>query len=315
MLASAGIAVLSHQTASASVPWRPSQPITIYQPFPAGGTTDVHMRFLAERVSKKFGQTVNVVPKPGAAGTLAAAQLTSAKPDGYSLAVITTNSLHYPHYQKTTWHPLESFTYVIGLGDFVMGIVVPTSSPWKDIGSFIEAGKREPGRYTYGTSGLGGGGHLVGIAIGQKTGAKFELIPYKGSAEWLLALLNGEVNAVIASGFWTDAVDNGRARVLAFATEARYAKYPNVPTLSESGVPVELINPYGLVGPSGMPDNIINTLHDAFRSATDDPEYLPLLGRFGVAPWHRSPADFRAYFTKHFGEVRPLLVQSGLVKD
>lgn len=312
-IAAAG--VLFSPTLRAQPNWRPKQPITIYQPFAAGGTTDVHLRFLGERASKMLGQPVIVVAKPGAAGTFAASQLLTAKPDGYTLACMTINSLHYPYYQETSWDPIRDFTYIIGLADFTQAVVVPADAPWKTIEDFIAAGKREPEKYTYGTSGVGGSGHLVGIEIEQATGAKFTQVPYKGSAEWLFALLSGQISSVIGSGYWGETVNAGKARLLAVVSDRRYAKYPDVPTLIERGIAVSRISPYGIVGPKGMPDEIVNALHEAFKEGMSDPGYEDMLGRFVVAPWYRSPADFRSFFEKYWEEAGPIIKRTGLSKS
>jgi tripartite-type tricarboxylate transporter receptor subunit TctC len=292
--------------------WRPEQPITLYGPFNAGGTFDVHLRYLAERASKTLGQPIIVAPKPGAAGTLAGTLLLNAKPDGYTLGCITINSLHYPHYNKTTWDPIRDFTYIIGLAELSQGIVVAADAPWKTIEEFIEAGKKEPDKYTYGTSGIGSSGNLVGDGIDQATGAKFLHVPYKGAAEWLFALTSGQVNAVIATGFWSETVNSGKARLLAVASDERLGPYPDVPTLKERGIPVVRISPYGIIGPKDMPKSIVLALHDAFKAGTNDPSYKPMLDRFMAVPWYKSPEEFRAFFTKYFADVGPSIKRSGL---
>ena len=122
--------------------WKPERPIVIYNPFAAGGATDIHLRFLAEKMSKMLGQQVVVEIKAGAAGTLAPAALMTARPDGHALACMSINSLRYPHYQQVPWHPLRDFTYISGLSAYTIGIVVRADSPWKTIEDLIAAGKK-----------------------------------------------------------------------------------------------------------------------------------------------------------------------------
>ncbi len=152
--------------------WKPEKPITIYNPFAAGGVTDVHIRMLGETVSKVLGQQVIVDVKAGAAGTLAPAMLLNAKPDGQTLACMSINSLRYPHYQKTNWDPLKDFTYISGLSGYTMGIVVKSTAPWQTLEELIAAGKKEPEKYNFGTSGIGGTGQLMMIEVEQATGAQ-----------------------------------------------------------------------------------------------------------------------------------------------
>ncbi len=132
--------------ASAQPRWKPEKPITIYNPFAAGGVTDVHMRLLAEAVGKILGQQIIIDIKPGAAGTLAPAMLLNAKPDGYTLAVMSINTLRYPHYQQTNWNPLTDFTYITGLSGYTMGIVVRSDSPWKTFRGHDRRRQEGPGQ-------------------------------------------------------------------------------------------------------------------------------------------------------------------------
>ena len=233
--------------------WKPEKPITIYNPFAAGGVTDVHIRMLGETVTKVLGQQVIVDVKAGAAGTLAPAMLLNAKPDGQTLACMSINSLRYPHYQKTNWDPLKDFTYISGLSGYTMGIVVKSTAPWQTLEELIAAGKKEPEKYNFGTSGIGGTGQLMMIEVEQVTGAKFTHVPYKGGAEWMQALLSDQVHFLADAAQWAPFVDNGQCRILAMATEQRIAKYKDAPTLIERGINVVGQSPYGIVGPKGMP--------------------------------------------------------------
>lgn len=134
----AAAALAAPTVARSQSKWKPEKPITIYNPFAAGGVTDVHLRLLAETVGKSLGQQVIVDVRAGAAGTLAPAMLMNAKPDGQSLAVMSINSLRYPHYQQVNWDPLKDFTYICGLSAYTMGIVVRSDSPWKTFEDMID---------------------------------------------------------------------------------------------------------------------------------------------------------------------------------
>ncbi len=294
--------------------WKPDRPITIYNPFAAGGATDIHLRFLAEKMGKMLGQQVVVEIKAGAAGTLAPAALMTVRPDGHALACMSINSLRYPHYQQVSWHPLRDFTYISGLSSYTMGIVVRSDAPWKTIEDLFEAGKREPDKYTYGTSGVGGSGNLMMIEVDQTLGARFTHVPYKGGAEWVPALLGGHVHFLADAAQWAPNVDAGQFRLLAMATEQRIPKYANIPTLRERGINVIAHSPYGLVGPKDLPAGIVQTLHEAVTEATNDPGLQPLLDRYIQVPWRRNPAEYRAYAENYFNTIKPLLIKAGLAK-
>jgi tripartite-type tricarboxylate transporter receptor subunit TctC len=294
--------------------WKPERPITIYNPFAAGGATDLHLRFLAEKASKILGQQVVVEVKAGAAGTLAPAQLLTARADGHAVACMSINSLRYPHYQQVAWHPLRDFTYITGLSGYTIGIVVRADSPWKTIEDLIAAGKKEPEKYTFGTSGVGGSGQLMMIEVDQVTGAKFTHVPYKGGAEWMPALMGGHIHFLADAAQWAPFVDQGQCRILAMATEQRIPKYPDAPTLKERGINAIAHSPYGLVGPKDLPAHITQALHEAFTEATNDPGMQPILDRYIQVPWRKNPAEFRAYAESYFNGVKPLLIKAGLAK-
>ncbi len=294
--------------------WKPDKPVTIYNPLAAGGVADVHLRFLGERMGRKWGTQVIVDVKAGAAATLAAAQMVNTKPDGYTIACMTINSLRYPHYQTAAWHPLRDFSYIVGLSEFTFGVVVKADSPYQTIQELIEAGKREPEKLNYGTSGVGGTGHLLMIETEQATGARFTHIPYKGGAEWMPALLGGHIQFVPDGAAWAPFVENGQVRILAMATEKRFGKYPDKPTLVESGINAVAVSPYGLVGPRDLPQPVIMALHDAVKEAMADPGHQALLDRFIQEPWYRDPAAYRAFAEKYYVDVKPMLIKAGLAK-
>jgi tripartite-type tricarboxylate transporter receptor subunit TctC len=294
--------------------WKADKPITIYNPFAAGGGTDIHIRLLGETAGPILGQPILVDSRPGAAGTLAPALLLNAKPDGHQIACMSINSLRYPHYQPTNWNPVRDFTYIIGLSGYTIGIVVRADAPWKTLEELVAAAKNEPEKYNYATSGIGGTGQLTMIEIEQSTGARFTHVPYKGTAEWSQALLAGEVHFICDGAQWAPFVDTGKFRILAMATEQRIPKYKNVPTLIERGINVVGQSPYGLVGPKDLPVNIIKSVHLAFKAAMKDPRVDALLDSYIQAPWYKSPAEYRAYAEKYFVEVKPLLIKAGLAK-
>jgi tripartite-type tricarboxylate transporter receptor subunit TctC len=310
----AASALLAPELTRGQAGWKADKPITVYNPFAAGGGTDIHIRLLGETAGPKLGQQIIVDSRPGAAGTLAPAMLLNAKPDGHQLACMSINSLRYPHYQPTTWHPLRDFTYIIGLSGYTIGIVVRADAPWRTLKELVAAARKEPEKYNYATSGIGGTGQLTVIEVEQTTGAKFTHVPYKGTAEWTQALLGGEVHFICDGAQWAPMADAGKFRILAMATEQRIAKYKDVPTLRERGIDVVGQSPYGLVGPKDLPAHIVEAVHFAFQEAMADPRVDALLDSYIQAPWYKSPAEYRAYAEKYFIDVKPLLIKAGLAK-
>jgi tripartite-type tricarboxylate transporter receptor subunit TctC len=312
--ASAGIAALLPSPLRAQAPF-PQRPITLYGALPGGGIMDLHLRFLSERAQKILGQPIAVDPKPGAGATLAPTFLLNAAPDGYTLAAMTVNSLRYPHYQKTNYHPLKDWEYVIGLSNFTFAVAVKADSPYKTIEDLIAAGKSNPGKLTSGSTGHGGTGHLILLDMEKATGAKFTQVPFKGGPDAVAALLGGHIDFITDGAQFAPLADEGRVRILALATESPTDRFKGVPTLREKGIDAVGWSPYGILAPKGTPDYIIRVLHDAFRQAMDDPEHAKLLHKFIQPVWYKSSADFRAWAEKYFTDIRPTLVRAGLVKE
>lgn len=293
----------------------PQRAITLYGALPAGGIMDTHLRFLAERAQKVLGQPIAVEPKPGAGATLAPTFLLNAAPDGHTLAAMTVNSLRYPHYQKTNYHPLRDFEYVIGLSNFTFAVAVKADSPHRTIEDLIAAGKASPGKLSSGSTGHGGTGHLILLDIEKASGAKFTQVPFKGGPDAVAALLGGHIDFITDGAQFAPLADEGRVRILALATESQTPRFKGVPTLRDKGIDAVGWSPYGILAPRGTPPEVVKTIHDAFRQAMDDPAHAPLLEKFIQPVWYKSPAEYRAWAEKYFTDIRPTLVRAGLVKE
>ena len=271
----------------------PTKPVTIYCPWPAGGTTDQYFRALAQIAGKYLGQPVVIENKPGAGGTLGAQSLANAKPDGYILSQMPISVFRFPHMQKTQFDPAKDFTYVIGLSGYTFGIIVRPELPYMTFQDFIAAGKANPGKITYGTPGTGTSPHLLVEDLQQKTGAQFQHVPFKGNAEGMNAFMGGHIEAVSDSSGWGPQVDAGKARLLATFGEQRTKRWPTVPTAKELGIDLVYPSPFGLAGPKGMDPKVVATLHDAFKKALDDPEHQKILDKLDQVLWYRNTADYQ----------------------
>ena len=271
----------------------PTKPVTIYCPWPAGGTTDQYFRAFAQIAGKYLGQPVVIENKPGAGGTLGAQSLANAKPDGYILSQMPISVFRYPHMQKTQFDPAKDFTYVIGLSGYTFGIIVRPELPYMTFQDFIAAGKANPGKITYGTPGTGTSPHLLVEDLQQKTGARFQHVPFKGNAEGMNAFMGGHIEAVSDSSGWGPQVDAGKARLLATFGEQRTKRWPTVPTAKELGIDLVYPSPFGLAGPKGMDPKVVATLHDAFKKALDDPDHQKILDKLDQVLWYRNTADYQ----------------------
>ena len=230
----------------------PDRPITLLCGFTPGAAADVPLRALAQAAARELGQTIIVENRPGAAGTLAAAALAGAKPDGYTLAQVTNTIVRQPFIAKTSYDPVTDFTYIIGVSSFDFGLVVNASSPWKSFEEFVAHARQNPGKVSFGTIGNGSVPHQVMHKIGTKLGIDWTHVPYKGSAPAQTDLQGGNISAISDTTGWVPFVDAGKFRLLAVYAEQRLKRYPDVPTLKDLGMGISDDAPWGIAAPKGV---------------------------------------------------------------
>lgn len=290
----------------------PSKPITLICPWPPGGSSDIHLRKMAELAGKRLGQAIVVENKPGGSGMNGPATMArTAKGDGYTISQLTVTAFRVPHMQKVDWDPLTDFTYVIGVAGYTFGIVVRADSPFQSFRDLIEYAKANPGKLSYGTPGTGTSLHLAMEEIAARTGVEFLHVPFKGQAESATALMGGHIMAQVDSTGWARQVDAGSFRLLATLGDKRTRW--NAPTVKELGIDTVSNSPYGFVGPKGMPPQIVKTLHDAFKSAMDDPENLKILQQLDQLYWYKSSDEYRQWAAQMLIAERATIERVGLL--
>jgi tripartite-type tricarboxylate transporter receptor subunit TctC len=292
--------------------WKPTRPVTIYVPSPGGGATDVHARFLADRVSRTLGQPFIIEGRPGAATTLSGAAVANAKPDGHSLAIILPNSYRMPHMQATPWNPLRDFEYVCGIALYTFGVLAHKDSAWKSIDEAIAAAKAAPGKYTIGTAGNGTTGHLVLIELERITGAKFLHVPYKGMSDTSRALMAKDVDFILEAGSVVQNAFQGMYKLLAIADEEPSPALPGIPTLRQKGWDAVAWSSYGLVTRKGTPAAAVQALNAAFTAAMEAPEHEAMLDKLVTRRWKLGPREYQAWAEKYYHDMKPVLVRAGL---
>ena len=243
----------------------PSRPIKYICPWPAGGSTDVVMRAIAESAGKALGTTVVIENKPGAGGMMAPNELVNAKPDGYTLAQLPHGVFRIPHMQKTQFDTLKDFTWIACLTGYTFGLVVPAASPIQNIKDYVDFARANPEKMTYGHTGLGTSPHLAIEEFAQKAGIKLTNVPFKGNAENMQAILGGHVMAASDATGWGPHVDAGKLRLLATYGSKRTKRWPTVPTLTELGYATVSDSPFGVGGPKGMDPAIVKTIRSEER--------------------------------------------------
>ena len=292
----------------------PNKPIKLVIAFPAGGPTDITMRALAEGASKVLGQPVIVDNKPGAGGSLPAQALQSAPADGYTLAQIPQSIFRLPYTTKMTWDPVKDISYVINVTGYAFGVIVPTASPFKSWADFVAYAKANPGKLSYGSTGNLTSPHLTMEHVAQKADIKLLHVPYKGSADLMQALLGGHLMAASDSTGFAPQVEAGKLRVLNTWGDKRLAKFPDAPTLKELGYDIVQNSPFGIGAPKNTPEAVVKRLHDAFKTAMEQPAYVDALHRYDMVPIYMSSAQYRQFAQDTFAREKTLIEQLGLAK-
>ncbi|HYF59468.1 MAG TPA: tripartite tricarboxylate transporter substrate binding protein [Burkholderiaceae bacterium] len=303
--------------AGAQQAW-PAKPIRLMVGFAPGGGTDIVARALAPKLSDLLGQQVIVENRAGASGTIAADLVAKAAPDGYTLLAGHANSNAIaPHvFSKVPYDPNADFTPITYIGYVPNVLVVNPSVPVKSVEELIALAKQRPGTLTYASSGVGSTQHLAGALFNLLSGTQMNHVPYKGSGAAVVDLIAGQVNA----NFDTmppvlEHVRAGKLRALAISTPQRLQQLPDVPTFDEKGIKgFDVTNWYSVMGPKGMPREIVARIDEAMRKAMADPEIRSKLDpqgvQFGGPQTPAAFADFiRAENAKYAKMVKELNVK------
>jgi tripartite-type tricarboxylate transporter receptor subunit TctC len=302
-------------TAPAQAQDFPTKPVTFIVPWPAGGSTDLAIRALADATQKHLGQPIVIDNKPGASGTLGPAQMAAnAKPDGYTIAQIPITVFRLPFMTKVTFDPNKDFTYVAGLTAYTFGVVVKSDSQWKTFKDFVAYAKANPGKIKYGSPGTGTSLHIGMEQIAKRAGAKWTHVPHKGGAELNAALLGGHIDAISDSTSWAPLVNSGDFRLLVIWSPTRSKNWPNAPTLQEEGINLVLNSPYGVAGPKGMDPKVVKVLADAFAKGAQEPSYAEALKKFDQELAYLDTAAYEKHVAEQIQEAKTQVDELGLAK-
>jgi tripartite-type tricarboxylate transporter receptor subunit TctC len=269
----------------------PSRPVRMIVPYPPGGSSDNVSRVIAERLAPLLGQPVIVDNRGGAAGTIGAQAAQAAKPDGYTLMMAPTAVFVItPHLRKV---PYEPFGYeTVGLAATAPSIaVVHRDSPVKTMGDFIALAKKEPGKLSFGSAGLGSITQLYGEILKQRAGIDILHVPFKGSADAMTAVLGRQVDLIIDPVALGQA-RGGAVRAIAIFGERRVPELPDVPTIAESGYDIDLPSWFGLFAPKGTPSAIVAKISADLAKALKEPETEQKLIKVNLFPAYLDPVAF-----------------------
>ncbi len=290
----------------------PGRPIKYTCPWPAGGSTDVVMRSIADSASKVLGQQVLVDNKPGAGGLLGAMDMLTARPDGHSLCQIPQSAYRIPHMQKVSFDTLRDFTWIACLTGYTFGLVVQADSPIKSIKDLVDFAKAKPGQFTYGSTGTGTSPHLAMEEFAMRAGIVLNHVPFKGNAENMQALLGGHVMAASDATGWGPHVDAGRLRLLATYGSKRTKRWSQVPTLNELGYATVSDSPFGVCGPKNMDPAVVRVIHDAFKKTLEDPAVLATFDKYDQTVIYKNTEDYTRFARESFFSEKAVIERLGL---
>jgi len=290
----------------------PARPLTLIVPWPAGGATDISMRILAELAGRELGQPIVVENRPGAGGTLVAGLLAAAAPDGYTLGQLPPTVYRLPHQQRTSWQPLRDLQPVLMISGYTFGVVVPADSPFRSFDDLLDWAAAHPGRLTVGSTGVGTTAHLAMEDVLGRRGIPYVHVPYRGTADQMLAVANGSLMAGVNSTGFAPFIESGKMRLLAIFSEKRSPRWPEVPTMTELGFPGAVHTaPYGIAVPRGTDARIVKRLHDAFLRAMRAPTHLAELAKYDQSLSYLDTAQYDAYTRELWQQERRMAERLG----
>lgn len=274
----------------------PDKPIRMVVGYAPGGGADNLIRPIAERLSKILGQPIVMDYRAGAGGVIAAELLARAPADGYTLHITDSGPMTIvPNMRKTAYNPLTDFTPISMVGGGGTVIVTPANSPATDLKKLIELMKQKPEAWSYGTSGIGGVGHLAGEQFKAAAGVNITHVPYKGGAPAMVELLGGHVPVLFSSlGAAATHIKAGRIIPLAVTSAKRSSLLAETPTLAESGFPgLDASIWFGIVGPPGLPATVMDKLVPALNAVMREPDVQATIRKEGYEPMLFTPAEMR----------------------
>ena len=294
----------------------PDKSIKFLVPWPPGGATDQVARILAIPLTKELGVSVFVENKGGAGGNIGTQAFVQEKPDGYSILMATSSTnAAGPHlFANQGFDAAKDFTPVVLVCTIPNIMVVPESSPWNSMKDLMADAKQNPGKFTYGSAGIGASQHLAGAQFKTVTGLDVRHVPYKGSGPAALDLMAGHIDMMLDTGSLNN-IKAGKLKALGIAADKRIPELPNVPTMKEVGVPMVANAWYGVMLPASAPKDIAEKLNAAFNKVLKDPEVRKTLQGIGAQIDGGSVVDFTKFSQSEIKRYEGIVKMSGAPRE
>ncbi|MFW7349100.1 tripartite tricarboxylate transporter substrate binding protein BugE [Pigmentiphaga sp. D-2] len=294
----------------------PNKPVRVIVPFAPGGSTDIIARLVGERMGRELGQPFVIENRGGGGGAIGASEAARAAPDGYtlSIATVSTMAINPACNPKLGYDPLKDFQPVTNFAHTANVLAVNPKVPANDFKSFLELAKKEPGKFSFATSGTCSINHFLGELFQLGTGAKIVHIPYRGSGPAIADVVGGQVQMLFDNlPSSMPNIQAGKLKALAVAWDKRVDGLPDVPTFKELGLPL-MNDPawYGLLAPAGTPADIINKLRDAAVKVLSDPQVKDTLAKQGAAAVGNTPAEFRTEIEKELNKAKEVVKKQNI---
>lgn len=295
----------------------PERPVTILSGYPAGGMVDIVARLLAEGMRARFPKGVLVANRTGAGGAVAAAEVATGKPDGYTIVLTPLSTLVIqPQILDVRFKTPDDYEPVINVVSYYPLLVVKPDAPWKNAREFVAEAKANPGKFRVGSPGEGTSSHLNLEEFMHVAGIKTTHVPYRGWGESSPALLGGHIEALVAQpGEVKPMVDGKRMRALVVFQNSRHPAFPDAPTAKELGWNVANGVWFLLVAPRGTPVPVIQYVHDAAKAAMADPAFAAAMELRGVDVDYRPGDQLRADLWREYKLHTEILRRIGMIKS
>jgi tripartite-type tricarboxylate transporter receptor subunit TctC len=297
----------------------PSRPIKLVVPFGPGGPTDVSARLVAQIAQSELGATIVVENRPGAGGATGSKSVANAEPDGYTLLVGTSATLAVvPALMKNPgYDPVKSFAAVAKVADSTLVLIVPANFPANSVQEFVGYAKANPGKLSYASAGTGNQTQLLAELFKAKAGIEAVHIPYKSGAEMVTAVLSEQVQMTFPDiSILIPLIREHKVKALAVSSAQRHPQLPEIPTMTESGIPDFVLTFWsGVVAPAGTPAAIVNKLNAAIDTGLRSPEIQAKLAAVGAQTTPGSPQDFAGFIASETVKWRAIAKTAGVSLD
>jgi tripartite-type tricarboxylate transporter receptor subunit TctC len=290
----------------------PNRPIELVVPFQPGGGTDALARSFADASRKHMPQSIIIVNKPGASGSIGWQDVANAKPDGYRLAVITVELATLPHMGigKISYEDLQP---IAQLNADPAAITVRADAPWNTIEEFLAAARKAPGKIGVANAGPGSIWHLAASALEEKTGVKFNHVPFQGAGPGVLALLGGHVDAAAVSpAEVTTYVQSGKLKTLAVMADQRVKGFEKVPTLKERNIDLSIGTWRGIAAPKNTPPAVVAYLKTLAQKASAEPAFRETLDKQNLGFVYADDVTFKAAIARDDAYFKGLIGKLGI---